>query len=92
MYIYKVLLDTVLESSLRAILHWGDADTVPKMWEEMVSKAKQSTEAKHYSKKILITSKLLQSMMDYGDEPAKTLLPTGLNSSISMRSTPISSP
>ena len=51
-YVYKVLLDTVLESSLRAILHWGDADTVPKMWEEMVSKAKWSTEAKHYSKKI----------------------------------------
>jgi hypothetical protein len=33
MYIYKVLLDTVLESSLRAILHQGDDDTVPKMWE-----------------------------------------------------------
>jgi hypothetical protein len=52
MHIYKVLLDTVLESSLRAILHWGDADTILKMWVEMVSKAKQSTEAKHYSKKI----------------------------------------
>jgi hypothetical protein len=51
-YIYKVLLNTVLKSSLRAILHRGDAETVPKMWEEMVSKAKQSTEAKHYSKKI----------------------------------------
>jgi hypothetical protein len=50
MYVYKVLLNTVLESSLQAILHQGDA--VPKMWEEMVSKAKWSTEAKHYSKKI----------------------------------------
>jgi hypothetical protein len=38
-YVYKVLLDTVLESSLIAILHWGDTDTVLKMWEEMVSKA-----------------------------------------------------
>ena len=47
MYVYKVLLDTVLESSLQAILHWGDADTILKMWEEMVSKAKWSTEAKH---------------------------------------------
>jgi hypothetical protein len=52
MYVYKVLLDTVLECSLRAILHRGEADTILKMWEEMVSKAEQSTEAKHYSKKI----------------------------------------
>jgi hypothetical protein len=47
MYVYKVLLDMVLESSL-----WANADTVPKMWKEMVSKAEQSPEAKHYSKKI----------------------------------------
>jgi hypothetical protein len=47
MYVYKVLLDTVQESSLRAILHRGEADTVPKMWEEMVSKAEWSTKAKH---------------------------------------------
>jgi hypothetical protein len=33
MYIYKVLLNTVLESSLRAILHLGEADTLPEMWE-----------------------------------------------------------
>jgi hypothetical protein len=30
-YIYKVLIDTVLESSLRAILHGGDAETILKM-------------------------------------------------------------
>jgi hypothetical protein len=52
MYVFKVLLNTVLESSLWAILHQDEANTAPKMWEEMVSKAKQSTEAKHYSKKI----------------------------------------
>jgi hypothetical protein len=51
-YAYKVLLDTVVECSFQAILHWGDADTIPKMWEEMVSKAKWSIEDKHYSKKI----------------------------------------
>jgi hypothetical protein len=52
MYIYKVLLDTILESWLRAILHQGDASTIPKMLKEMLSKAKWSTEANHYSKNI----------------------------------------
>jgi hypothetical protein len=47
-----VLLNTVLESSLRGILHWGDADTILKMWEKMVSKAKWTTQAKPNSKKI----------------------------------------
>jgi hypothetical protein len=91
MYVYKVLLNTVLESSLRAILHHGDTDTVPKMWEEIVSKAEWSTEAKTTPSRSLTTSILLQLMMVCGGEPTRTLLPIGVSSSVSMRSTPISS-
>jgi hypothetical protein len=40
-HVYKVILDTVLESSLRAILRQGEAESVlTKMWAEMISKAK----------------------------------------------------
>jgi hypothetical protein len=32
-YVYKVLLNTVLESSLQAILQQDEADTILKIWE-----------------------------------------------------------
>jgi hypothetical protein len=50
MYIYKVLLDTVVKSSLRAILHWVMLITYEGCggrWYPAM--AEQSTAAKHYS-------------------------------------------
>jgi hypothetical protein len=81
------LIQFLKVASLRAILHWGDVDDeVPKMWEKKVSKAKWSSywlRPNTTSRRSLITLIPLQSMMGYGKELTKTLLPTGVNSFVS---------
>jgi hypothetical protein len=66
----------------------GDADTISKMWEEIISKVELSTEARHYSKKVFdYLNTVTQLMMDYGEEPTKTALLIGVSNFTSMRST-----